>query len=124
MKSILKTRTFNRWMKKTQLTNQALLEAIEEMIQGLVDADLGGNLYKKRIALPGRGKRGSTRTIIATNRDNRWFFLVGFEKNEKDSITAGECAYLQGVAQVLLNFSDEELDKAVTIGELLEVNND
>ena len=124
MKAILKTRTFHRWMRKTQLSNEALLMAIEEMNQGLVDADLGGNLYKKRVALPGRGKRGSTRTIIATNRENRWFFLVGFEKNEKDTKTAGEFAYLQGAAQVLLGFSDTELQKAITIGELLEVNHD
>ena len=124
MKAILKTRTFHRWMRKTQLSNEALLMAIEEMNQGLVDADLGGNLYKKRVALPGRGKRGSTRTIIATNRENRWFFLVGFEKNEKDTITAGEFAYLQRAAQVLLGFSDAELQKAITIGELLEVNHD
>nr|WP_263469118.1 type II toxin-antitoxin system RelE/ParE family toxin [Stenotrophomonas sp. CFS3442] len=29
---------------------------------GLVDADLGGGIFKKRVALPGRGKRGSVRT--------------------------------------------------------------
>lgn len=50
------------------------------MERGLIDADLGGGVYKKRIALPGRGKRGITRTLIATNRANRWIFLTGFEK--------------------------------------------
>ena len=48
MKRILKTRTFNRWLRKTLLTDTALLKAIDEMEQGLVDADLGGNIYKKR----------------------------------------------------------------------------
>ena len=71
MKFVLKTRDFHRWMRKTQLDDQTLMIAIGEMVNGLVDVDLGGNLYKKRIALPGRGKRGSARTIIATNRDNR-----------------------------------------------------
>lgn len=28
------------------------------MERGLIDADLGGNLYKQRVALPGRGKSG------------------------------------------------------------------
>ncbi len=124
MKHIWKTRTFSRWMRKTQLKDPALITAIEEMARGLVDADLGGNIYKKRVALPGRGKSGSTRTIIATNREDRWFFLYGFEKNERDNITQDELAYLQDAAQVFLGYSDTELESAIVIGELLEVCHD
>ena len=121
MKRILKTRTFNRWLRKTLLTDAALLKAIDEMEQGLVDADLGGNVYKKRVALPGRGKSGSTRTLIATNRQNRWFFMFGFEKNDKENITQAELAYLQEVAQIFLGYSSDELQLAIDKGELLEV---
>ena len=71
MKHIWKTRTFSRWMRKIQLKDPALIAAIEEMARGLVDADLGGNIYKKRIALPGKSKSNNTRTIIATNRNDR-----------------------------------------------------
>ena len=121
MKRILKTRTFNRWLRKTLLTDTALLKAIDEMEQGLVDADLGGNIYKKRVALPGRGKSGSTRTLIATNRQNRWVFMFGFEKNDKENITQAELAYLQEVAQIFLGYSSDELQLAIDKGELLEV---
>ena len=121
MKRILKTRTFNRWLRKTLLTDTALLKAIDEMEQGLVDADLGGNVYKKRVALPGRGKSGSTRTLIATNRQNRWFFMFGFEKNDKENITQAELAYLQEVAQIFLGYSNDELQLAIDKGEFLEV---
>ena len=121
MKHIWKTRTFSRSMRKIQLKDPALIAAIEEMARGLVDADLGGNIYKKRIALPGRGKSGSTRTIIATNRDDRWSFLYGFEKNERDNITKDELDYLQDAAQVFLGYSDADLESAIVIGELLEV---
>ena len=121
MKRILKTRTFNRWLRKTLLTDAALLKAIDEMEQGLVDADLGGNIYKKRVALPGRGKSGSTRTLIATNRQDRWFFMFGFEKNDKENITQAELAYLQEVAQIFLGYSSDELQLAIAKGEFLEV---
>ena len=121
MKRILKTRTFNRWLRKTLLTDSALLKAIDEMEQGLVDADLGGNVYKKRVALPGRGKSGSTRTLIATNRQDRWFFMFGFEKNDKENITQAELAYLQEVAQIFLGYSSDELQLAIAKGEFLEV---
>jgi hypothetical protein len=85
-----KTKYFGRWAKKADLTDRALLSAVEEIRRGLVDADLGGGLLKKRIALPGRGKSGSTRTILATNRNDRWFFVYGFEKNERENISSTE----------------------------------
>lgn len=124
MKRILKTRTFNRWLRKTLLTDSALLKAIDEMEQGLVDADLGGNVYKKRVALPGRGKRGSTRTLIATNRESRWIFMFGFEKNDRENITQAELAYLQKAAQVFLGYSDAELLLAIAREDFLEVHHD
>jgi len=124
MKRILKTRTFNRWLRKTLLSDTALLKAIDEMERGLVDADLGGNVYKKRVALPGRGKSGSARTLIATNREDRWIFMFGFEKNDKENITQPELAYLQSVAQIFLGYSNDELQLAIAKGEFLEVHHD
>ena len=85
---------------------------------------LDDNVCKKRVALPGRGKSGSTRTIITTNWENRWFFLYGFEKNEKDNITKDELAYLQGTAQIFLSYSDNEIQSAIALGEFLEVRDD
>lgn len=73
-------------MRKTDLDDALLLSAVQEMEQGLIDADLGGGLYKKRIPLRGRGKRGGARTLIATNKAGRWIFLTGFEKNERNNI--------------------------------------
>lgn len=56
MRRVFKTRFFTRWMRKTELSDAALCRAFVEMAQGLIDADLGGGLVKKRVALPGRGK--------------------------------------------------------------------
>lgn len=124
MKRILKTRPFNRWLRKTLLDDNTLLKAIDEMERGLVDAYLGGNVYKKRVALPGRGKSGSTRTLIATNREDRWFFLFGFEKNDRENITQAELAYLQGAAQIFLGYSSDDLQSAIARGDFLEVKHD
>ncbi len=71
-------------------------------LDGLSDADLGGNILKKRIALPGRGKIGSTRTLIATNSKNRWFFVYGFEKSDRSNINKKELEALQSIAIDLL----------------------
>ena len=124
MKRIFKTRHFSRWMRKTQLSDELLYAAVCEMESGLIDADLGGGLVKKRIAVAGKGKRGSTRTLIATNKQNRWFFVFGFEKNEKANIDTKELKALQSFAADLLNFSVEELNRAVNDNLLLEINDD
>jgi putative transcriptional regulator len=52
---------FSRWMRKTELTDEALCGAVREMSQGLIDADLGGGVVKKRVGLAGRGKRKEKR---------------------------------------------------------------
>ena len=83
---VFKTRVFERWMQKIDLSDDLLLNAVDEMERGLIDADLGGGVFKKRIALPNRGKSGSVRTLIATNKNDRWFFVLGFEKNQRDNI--------------------------------------
>ncbi|MHB1618513.1 MAG: type II toxin-antitoxin system RelE/ParE family toxin [Sulfuricella sp.] len=75
MKRVFKTRHFCRWMRKTELTDNALCAAVAEMAQGLVDVDLGGGVVKKRVGLAGRGKRGGARTLVATNKGSRWFFV-------------------------------------------------
>ena len=38
------------------------------MVNGLVDADFGGGVVKKHVALPGRGKRGGARTLVAIDK--------------------------------------------------------
>ena len=124
MKKVFRTRTFTRWMRKTGLTDGMLCQAVSEMMQGLVDGDLGGNLLKKRIGLLGRGKRGGGRTIVATNRRGRWFFLYGFEKNERANISKNETKALRELAAQYLAFDDKQIEWAVRSGKFMEVNDD
>ena len=119
MKRVFKTRYFNRQMKS--LDDSALCAAVEEMMQGLIDADLGGYIVKKRVALPGRGKSGGARTIVATKKGKRWFFIFGFAKNVKANITASELERLQSFASDLVSLSDKSLDEVVKEGKLVEI---
>jgi hypothetical protein len=77
-------------MRKSGVSDTALCAAVIEMAQGLIDADLGGGVVKKRVSLPGRGKRGGARAIVATNKGDRWFFLHGFAKTERENVSAEE----------------------------------
>ena len=121
MKRLFVTRTFLRWSRQSGVTNDALLDAVSEMDQGLTLADLGGRVFKKRVGLPGRGKRGGARMIVATDRKQPWFFLYGFGKNERTNIDAVERRFFQEVAKDLLEFDDRQLERALLAGELVEI---
>jgi hypothetical protein len=121
MRRVFKTRQFAKWMRKTDLTDTALCQAVQEMVSGLVDADLGGDVLKKRVALPGRGKRGGVRTLVATRRASRWFFVYGFEKNEKANVSSKELEALQWLAEQLLDLTGHQLEVAVHDSSLQEI---
>ena len=124
MQRVFKTRQFARWAGKARLADDALCIAVAEMVKGLIDADLGGGVVKKRVALPGRGKSAGSRTLIATNKADRWFFVFGFEKNERANINEKELEALQVTAADLLKLSSDQLDEAVLREILQEICND
>lgn len=124
MRRVFKTRHFSRWMRKTELVDSSLCAAVAEMAIGLFDADLGGGVLKKRVALPGRGKSGSARTLVATNKGSRWFFVFGFEKNERTNISAKEVEALQRIAADLLRLGSSELGAHVASEALKEICHD
>ncbi|MEY1682659.1 type II toxin-antitoxin system RelE/ParE family toxin [Stenotrophomonas maltophilia] len=124
MPRIFRTRSFNRSMRRTTLSDAALYRSVREMEAGLVDADLGGGIFKKRVALPGRGKRGSVRIIVATQRGGHRFFLFGYEKNERTAITNAERDALQLYASEFLKMSTAQLNRALEYGDLQEIGHD
>lgn len=122
--AVYKTRWFDRWARKQGLTTSSFCAAVREMMAGLYDADLGGGLLKKRVARPGQGKSGGFRTLVATNKGNRWVFVFGFSKNERSNIDKDEEEALKKLAAHLLSLTKQELDKAQHAKELMEVNCD
>lgn len=121
---VFKTRWFQRWAAKEGLNDEALRSAVEEIANGLIEADLGGHVMKKRVALPGRGKRGSLRTLVAFQLDDKAFFVYGFAKNERANISQKELKALKLLAAELLNYCPAALLKAIKAGELIEVHDD
>ena len=69
----------------------------------------------------GRGKSGSTRTILAYRLGNKAFFIYGFAKNQKANLSKDELTALKKYAAELLSYSKEQLKKTVKVGELIEV---
>ena len=119
---ILATRYFSRWAKADGLNNKKIVSAVMELQSGLHDGNLGGNVYKKRVGVAGRGKRDSVRTIIAFRISSNVFCLYGYPKNERDNIDKDELAGFKKVAAFYLGLSDGQIDGLIKKGELVEVS--
>lgn len=118
---IYKTKVFSRWASSEGLSDEDLVAAVAELCNGQFEASLGGNLYKKRVALAGRGKSGGARTLIACRMGERAFFLFGFKKNERDNIGQQELMFLKQLAKEQIAASSDLIGAAIAVGELIKI---
>lgn len=113
-----------RFARKAGLADAKLLEAAHDLVAGRYDADLGGGVFKQRVAREGGGKSGGFRTIILFRIESHRFFAHGFAKSDKANVSAKELKALKRLADVLLGFSDEQIVAAQAAGALIEVESD
>ena len=119
-----KTKLFAKWAIREGLSDKALMQAIDEISAGLVEANLGGDVYKKRVGIPGRGKQGGARTLLAFKKGDKAFFIYGFTKNERANIKPVELKALKHFANQLLGHDEKAINKMLVAGIIVEVSSD
>ncbi len=120
---VFKNKWFARWAHAEGIADSILLQAAVEIVAGQVEDDLGGYLFKKRLAREGSGKRGSYRTLIGYQRPNaeRIIFLYAFAKNAKADISDKEKEALILVAEAFISATDAQLASLLKKGSIAEV---
>ena len=118
---IFKNKAFNQWAQKLGISDAILNEIVNDLEKGLYESNLGGHVYKKRVATGGRGKSAGARTIIAFKLRNKAFFIYGFNKNEKDNISEKEKDVLKILAKQYFSYDDKQMRHAINNSELKEV---
>ena len=105
------------------MEDNILWRAAQEVVIGRVEGDLGGYLFKKRLARPGGGKRGGYRTIIGYRKGNsdRVVFLHGFAKNVAETVPKAEQGVLSAAARSFVSADDEMIDALKRDRELREL---
>ena len=88
-----------------------------------LEADLGGGLFKKRLARPGGGKSGGFRAIVAYGppRADRVLVAYAFAKNAASTLTPQGHDALSKVAQAFVAASNEQLAELLASGNVSEV---
>ena len=117
----LKNKFFARWVRKNGISDKALIDAITEFENGLFEASLGNHLFKKRIALAGKGKSGGTRTILFYQKGKKLVFCFGFEKNNQSNLADWEEKLLQKLSDMYQNTTEEELLSDIKDGDLIQI---
>lgn len=114
-----KLRDFNQWAKKEGLKDDVLCETLEERNRGFLGDRIGSFIYKKRIGLSGRGKRGGARTIVLFKKAELVLFIYGYSKNEKSNLETREEKALRLFAKDFMELSFAERMVKVKNGTLL-----
>lgn len=118
---IFKNIWFRRFARRERIADKTLRDAIARAEKGMIDADLGGNVIKQRIARPGQGKSGGYRTIVVFRKGDRAFFVYGYAKSELDNIDQEETDAFKRAARELLALSDEQIRALIENGAITEV---
>ena len=118
---IFKNTWFNRFAHKEGITDNELSEAVAQLEAGQFDADLGGGVFKIRLARSGEGKSGGYRMVIFFKSEDKAFYQYAFPKSARVNIDQGELRFFKKMAKSKLAMSENELNRAVNIGELIEI---
>ena len=109
----LKTKWFSKWAKKQHLSDNTLLDVIEDMKKNLSSVNLGGGLFKVRVASLDSGKSSGFRTIIIYREDDRAVIVYGFSKKEQDNLDKSELKSFKKMSKDILNLTHEEIKIAI-----------
>ena len=118
---IFKSKWFQRFAQKERIDGRALLEAVERAASGQIDADLGGEVIKQRVARLGQGKSKGYRTIMIFRRGERAVFMYGFAKSRRGNIGDDEEEQFKEAAKHVLSLTEKHLAALIKGGEFVEV---
>ena len=111
------------WLnKQAGLNKVGLRKAALEAAEGGHEANLGGNLYKKRIAsVVAKGKSGGSRAIITFRKGSNVFVMYGFAKKDRDNISDKGLKILKQRAKLWLDMPPEKIEIALKAELLIKL---
>lgn len=118
---IFKSNAFEKFARKHKISDSLLINAINEIENGLIDADLGSGVIKQRLAKAHRGKSKGYRVIIIYKFKHISLFAYGFDKKDKENLTPAEENTFKALAKYFVAITNEQLNQSIEARELIEV---
>jgi hypothetical protein len=117
---IFKYPWFKRYADKESLSDDELKSVVKNIEEGRIDADLGGGVYKQRIARTGAGKSVGYRSIVYFRSAFRTFFVYAFAKSDRANIGDDELKAFKADAKIDFALTDEQIAARLQNGTLYE----
>ena len=118
---VFKNTRFTRFADKEDILDTELREAVNRLEAGQADANLGGNVYKIRVARSGEGKSGGYRVIVLFKNGDKTFYVYGFAKSERSNISEKELRKYKKLAEKYFLMTAEQLGEMIKDGQLIEL---
>ena len=118
---IFKNTRFSRFADKESISGSELRETVNQLEAGRADANLGGNVYKIRVARSGEGKSGGYQVIVLFRSGDKTFYVYGFSKSERDNISEKELRRFKEIARDYFLMTVEQLEEMIKSGQLIEL---
>jgi len=118
---VFKYTRFSRFASKEGITDHELLDVVDQLETDQADANLGGDVYKVRIARQGEGKSGGHRVIVYFRNEYRTFFSYCFSKSDRGNISKKELKAFKEDAKLQFSFTEEQIKVALQKGTLIEI---
>jgi hypothetical protein len=118
---IFKNTRFARYAGKEGISDNELREAVNQLEAGQADANLGGNVYKVRVARSGEGKSGGYRVIVLFRSGDKTFYVYGFAKSERANISEKELRIYKERAKDYFLMTAEQLEERIKNSKLIEL---
>jgi hypothetical protein len=119
---IFKNPWFARFASKEGILDSELKDIVKEVLEkDQADADLGGGVYKVRVARQGEGKSGGFRVLVFFKIDERTFYRYAFAKSDQGNISQKELKMMKKQAKAFFAQTEEQIAKQIANGTLFEV---
>ena len=112
---------FSRFAKKEDISDTDLLKIINQLEKDQADANLGGDVYKVRLARLGEGKSGGHRIIVYFRNKFRTFFVYGFSKSVRGNVSNKELRAFKIDAKEDFALTDAQISAWLKRGTLIEI---
>ena len=110
-------KAFVRFARRLRISD----ETVWKVVRAPYDADLGGGLYKYRIARPGEGTSGGGRVLIALRAGERAVLMFAWEKKDMENIKPDELQEYRDLAKIYLGFTELQMDELARKKVVVEI---
>ena len=90
--------------------DDCLKDVVNQLEADQADANLGGGVYKVKVARSGEGKSGGYRVIVFFRSGERTFFTYAFAKSDRSNIDRGELRAFKERAKDAFSLTEKQIE--------------